>query len=279
MQQITAAFFAGFKYADIGLAYIGGFVARASSVGISLFIPLYVNQYYRSSGLCHESSSPGGANAAPDSGLGDIKKSCPRAYIVASILTGVSQLIALVSAPAFGYLLGDAQPRLRHVPLLAAACSGIVGYILLAVVASPEIGHGHGNPAIFLDMALIGVSQIGAIVCSLAILGTGILAAGGHRAPQATEQAEDTNHVEGDDHTTNDDDLSHLKGAIAGMYSLFGGAGILLLTKLGGLLFDKLSPSAPFCILAAFNGLLLVAGLIHTLRQGWKTTLKARTPE
>jgi hypothetical protein len=295
MQQITAAFIAGFKHADIGLAYIGGFVARASSVGISLFIPLYVNQYYRSSGLCHEGSSSGGASAGPDSGLPDIKKSCPRAYIVASILTGVSQLIALVSAPAFGFLLGGAQPRLRHLPLLAAACSGIAGYILLAVVASPQIGHGHDNPAIFLDMALIGISQIGAIVCSLAILGTGILTAGGHQTPQATEQADGTNHAEGDSHyshtdnnidetssllqrkSTKPDDLSHLKGSIAGMYSLFGGAGILLLTKLGGLLFDKLSPSAPFCILAAFNGVFLVAGLAHTLRQGWKTTLKART--
>ena len=35
---------------DFGLAYLGGFVARASSVGVSLFVPLYVNTCFISSG-------------------------------------------------------------------------------------------------------------------------------------------------------------------------------------------------------------------------------------
>lgn len=52
-----------------------------------------------------------------------------------------------------------------------------------------------------------------------------------------------------------------MKGSMAGVYSLAGGAGILLLTKLGGFLFDKLSPGAPFYMLAMFNGLLLFAGI------------------
>lgn len=51
------------------------------------------------------------------------------------------------------------------------------------------------------------------------------------------------------------------KGSIAGVYSLAGGAGILLLTKLGGCLFDVISPSAPFMMLSAFNGILLLFGL------------------
>jgi hypothetical protein len=45
------------------------------------------------------------------------------------------------------------------------------------------------------------------------------------------------------------------------MYSLYGGAGILVLTKLGGLLFDVLSSGAPFYIMAIFNGILLFAGV------------------
>jgi hypothetical protein len=49
------------------------------------------------------------------------------------------------------------------------------------------------------------------------------------------------------------------------MYSLLGGAGILLLTKLGGSLFDDRSHAAPFVMLAAFNLLLFMGGLVFAL--------------
>ena len=39
-----------------------------------------------------------------------------------------------------------------------------------------------------------------------------------------------------------------------------GGAAILLLTKLGGYLFDSLSTGAPFYMMAIFNAVLLVVG-------------------
>lgn len=290
--QIAAAFVSGFKNANIGLGYIGGFVARASSVGISLFIPLYVNQYYRSSGLCHQDNSSGGLGSLSDSNAGDIKGSCPRAYIVASILTGVSQLIALVSAPAFGFLSGGS--RLSNFPLLAAACSGIAGYILLALLPNPQVEDGHSNVGIFVAMALIGISQIGAIVCSLAVLGNGILEFGDDERPQS-EHTGNANHGIANRNAVDDEyssllperreraeksnNLAHVKGSIAGIYSLFGGAGILLLTKLGGLLFDKLSPRSPFYILSIFNGLLLVTGLIHWVRQSWRMRVEARAGE
>lgn len=54
---------------------------------------------------------------------------------------------------------------------------------------------------------------------------------------------------------------SHLKGSIAGVYSLSGGAAILLLTKLGGYLFDTVSNGAPFYMMAIFNVVLLVIGV------------------
>ena len=71
----------GFKDARIGLGYLGGFVARASSVAITLFIPLLVNDYYISSGLC-EVNDPI-----------NVKKQCKEAYVLAAKLTGVSQLV------------------------------------------------------------------------------------------------------------------------------------------------------------------------------------------
>lgn len=266
-KQLTTAMLLGFRNRSIGLGYVGGFVARASSVGISLFIPLAVNHYFRVSGLCNEQDPVHG------SGLGEIKRACPRAYILASILTGVSQLVALCAAPAFGFLTD--KSRRYNVPLLVAAFLGVIGYTWFAQMPNPQFKGPDGNPVVFLVMGLIGLSQIGAIVCSLAVLSNGIL---------RVSLDENTMRKIYDDQTETDDDdqcasgegrpliagsinrrlehLSHLKGSIAGVYSLYGGAGILLLTKLGGKLFDEISSGAPFYIMAAFNGILLVVGIL-----------------
>ncbi|EKV20014.1 MFS transporter, putative [Penicillium digitatum PHI26] len=265
-KQLATALQLGFRHRSIGLGYVGGFVARASSVAISLFIPLAVNHYYRVSGLCNEEHEP-----VPGSGLGDIKKACPRAYIVASILTGVSQLVALIAAPAFGYLTD--KSRRYNFPLLFAAFVGTIGYISFAMLPNPLFERPDGNPGVFVVMALLGTSQIGAIVCSLAVLSNGILRV---NIDSETIRSEER-RVCGDENVAEPDEghsllagslnqrlehLSHLKGSIAGVYSLYGGAGILLLTKVGGLLFDILSASTPFYLMAGFNGVLLVLGIV-----------------
>ena len=67
---LLQAFILGFRTPSLGLAYLGGFVARASSIGITLFIPLFVNTYFISSGLCDESSLD----------PVDIRKECRGAY-------------------------------------------------------------------------------------------------------------------------------------------------------------------------------------------------------
>ncbi|KKZ62654.1 hypothetical protein EMCG_00337 [[Emmonsia] crescens] len=293
LSQFNASFLLGFKEPGIGLAYLGGFVARASTVGISLFIPLYVNQHYRHSGLCDE-SGPRNQAQIFETDLGEIKKSCPKAYIVASILTGVAQLIALCFAPVFGYF--SAKSKRHNIPLLSAALAGIVGYIFLTLLPTPQIHGPGGSPAIFIAMALVGISQIGSIVCSLAGLSTHVLGPDHYQdtasyqndsdgrqtnqASQATpEDSLGTRAQVSDECSTllpkpmsssaNGNSLVHLKGSVAGMYSLYGGAGILLLTKAGGLLSDKVSPKSPFYILAGFNGLLLIAGIVISVLQRW----------
>ncbi|KAK9852646.1 Major facilitator superfamily [Penicillium brevicompactum] len=265
-KQLMTALTLGFRNRSIGLGYVGGFVARASSVGISLFIPLAVNHYYRASGLCHEDREP-----VSGSGLGDIKKACPRAYIVASILTGSSQLIALIAAPVFGYLTD--KSRRYNFPLLSAALVGIIGYVVFAMLPAPHFQKPDGSPWVFVVMALLGISQIGAIVCSLAVLSNGILRVS--IDDETLRKLYEERCANGDENEPDEgqsllggsvnrrlEHLSHLKGSIAGVYSLYGGAGILLLTKVGGLLFDELSTSTPFFIMAGFNGILLVTGLI-----------------
>lgn len=245
----------GFTDIEIGLGYLGGFVARASSVGISLFIPLYVNAYFISSGLCKD--TPGKAPS-------DIKEQCKRAYTVAAMLTGVSQLVALICAPLFGIL--DGKFGRYNAPLLISSLAGVIGYVLFARVKNPDPKNG-GSGSIFAIVALLGISQIGAIVCSLSMLGRGIEKpiskdSIGEVANNADGEAEDEDAplIESASATRSQQDHSrrHLKGSIAGIYSLAGGAGILLLTKLGGALFDKWSPGAPFYMLAIFNGVLLV---------------------
>lgn len=284
----------GFKSRNIGLGYLGGFVARASSVAISLFIPLFTNAYFLRIGEC----KPAGSDPANP---GDIKTSCPQAYSLAAALTGVSQLIALLTAPLFGYLAG--RYKRFNIPLLVAALAGVAGYAAFGSLHSPKPGGEDGSGAIFFIVALLGISQIGAIVCSLALLGRGIhndegddndhfsahhsangtshpsAGATPPRTPPLTPATEDAPLL-GSSHDRSRPSSSagpkshtHLKGSIAGTYSLLGGFGILLLTKAGGALFDSSGPGSPFYMMAAFNALLLVVGIavgVHDAIQGWK---------
>jgi hypothetical protein len=264
----------GFSDMNIGLGYVGGFVARASSVGISLFIPLFVNAYFINSGRCP--ANPGESPKTPS----EIKENCTRAYIVASIISGVSQLVALVCAPVFGYWSSVYQKY--NLPLLLASIAGIAGYATFGNIKSPDPQTEDGSYGIFFIAALLGISQIGAIVCSLGLLARGIEA-----EDDSTLFHSDSNGGNGHlDGTTEEGDeeanplllsepllpshlrdiaggasRSALKGSIAGVYSLAGGAGILLLTKVGGLMFDKVDPGSPFFLMAGFNGLLFAITL------------------
>ncbi|KAJ4165854.1 hypothetical protein LMH87_007466 [Akanthomyces muscarius] len=236
-----------FKDSRISLGYIGGFVARASTVAISLFIPLYVNTYFISNGYC---------TGSPHDPSPELKKECRSAYILSSILTGVAQLMGLICAPVFGYV-SSRKSRVNY-PIIVATVFGIVGYLILPQLQSPEIknvdGRG-GTPAVFLVVSLLGISQIGSIVCSLGVLGQGVLAVDLQRTSLRDEAAPSLAPDEdesGDDHepririATDEATGSRvrLKGSIA-----------------GGFLFDTANTGAPFYMMAGFNALLLIASL------------------
>ncbi|KPM42643.1 hypothetical protein AK830_g3931 [Neonectria ditissima] len=253
----------------IGLAYLGGFVARASSVAISLFIPLFVNTYFIDNGFC---------KGSPHDPSPELKEECRAAYVLSSILTGVAQLMGLMCAPLFGYL--SSRPGRINWPIVTSTTFGIVGYIVLPQLASPEIknveGRG-GNPIIFLVVTLIGISQIGAIVCSLGSLGRGVLGVDIPRTalrapsldPDEDESTDENRPLMSVDAEYETSSRIRLKGSIAGVYSLCGGAAILLLTKLGGYLFDRVSHGAPFYMMASFNALLLAATLCMDASQAF----------
>ncbi|KAF2858538.1 hypothetical protein K470DRAFT_259716 [Piedraia hortae CBS 480.64] len=235
---------------DIFLGYLGGFVARASSVGISLFIPLFVNSYFLRNGLC--TSDPGNPT--------DIRESCKRAYVLASILTGIAETAALICAPLFGLLGGKWQ----RWPLFGASVVGLGGYIAFGFLQNPNPSRSGGHWA-FIAAILIGISQIGSVVCSLGLLSRGI-----HRSLPSQESSEGEN-TPLLPHAERELDRPRLRGSIAGMYSMAGGGGILLLTKLGGALFDSWMPGAPFFLLAIFNAVLIIAIVIVQLVRGMAT--------
>jgi hypothetical protein len=253
----------GIKDVNIGLAYAGGFVARASSVAISLFIPLFVNHHFLETGRCP--SNPDGNSS---------KESCRRAYIVASILTGVSQLVALLCAPLFGHLTSQ-YPR-SNLPLLVAAASGVAGYAAFGVLRDPDPKGEGGSAGVYFIVALIGISQIGAIVCSLGLLAQGVQQEDIVGAGSLLEEDSEAEPLMPADLETPRQSRRGIKGSVAGIYSLSGGAGILLLTKVGGILFDKADTGSPFFIMSAFNGLLLVVGIacaVVNFRRGPKLAM------
>ncbi|KAI9719344.1 MAG: hypothetical protein M1828_006245 [Chrysothrix sp. TS-e1954] len=280
LQLLTVSISLGVQDMQIGLGYLGGFVARASSVGVSLFISLYVNNYFIATGRC---------NNDPHLPPSEVNEQCRRAYLLAAELSGVSQLIALLCAPLFGFL--DGRYHRFNAPLLVAAVAGVVGYIAFARIPSPDPKSEEGGPAIFFVMALLGISQIGAIVCSLSLLGRGINDSTEHSNVDKPDRSSESLTEAFDGATAQEDSAllarssqgqtsrplpssssrAHLKGSIAGVYSLAGGAGILILTKLGGYLFDRLSPGAPFYMLSIFNGILLIIGLGCVLVKELKT--------
>lgn len=256
----------GFTDSEIALGYLGGFVARASTVAISLFMPLFVNTFYMDNGFC---------KGSPNDPSDKLKEECRKAYVLAAILTGVAQLVGLICAPLFGYV--SSRTGKINYPIILATTFGIVGYIAFPQLQSPEFndkdGRG-GSPVVFLFAALIGISQIGAIVCSLGSLGRGVLKADIVNVLTTPEGDQETTiePTDGPNETAPlletstilpEDTVSRvrLKGSVAGVYSWCGGAAILLLTKLGGYLFDTWSNGAPFYMMAVFNGVLLVTAV------------------
>ncbi|KAL8733694.1 MAG: hypothetical protein Q9181_003476 [Wetmoreana brouardii] len=237
---------------SLGLGILASFVARASSVGISLFIPLFINAR-----LCRH----------PANDIEDVKAHCRKAYVVAAQLSGGSQLFALLFAPIFGYF--PFRHNRFNLPLTLATLSGIVGYVGFARLDTSEI-----SLALLVFVALLGISQIGVIVTSLSLVSSSVVE---ERLPVAKSGASSPD-ISGDSEETmllpiklpTAQTHEYLKGTIAGIYSFAGSLAILVLTKLGGALFDRLGSQAPFYLLAIFNLCLLLSTLgCGVLR--WKT--------
>ncbi|KAF3941847.1 hypothetical protein ABW19_dt0203930 [Dactylella cylindrospora] len=227
----------------IGLGYLGGFVARSMSVGISLFIPLYVNQWMRARGMC-----PPVLPSDPD-----YKKACHEAYILAAMLTGTSQLFALIFAPIVGYFSDRYEPQY---PLMATAVLGFVSCAAFSALQSLSVGADRSWA--FLHCALMGIGEIGAIVSSLALIGDAVQ--GGPQSPSLQQIQANNAQTSQDQQAQKKPSRLAVKGSISGVYSLCGAAGILLLTQLGGWGADHVNSGFAFDLLAVFFSIEIALG-------------------
>ena len=215
----------------VRLAYVGSFVARSTTVATSVFIPLVVYNYYIKQGNCGSRTNV--SHELPS------KKSCYDAYIFSAILTGVAQTVALVSSPLWGFMIDHVRVG-RHKTLSASSLCGLLGCIGLCLDASLRVHYSESavydprSTACFLFVSLIGLSQIGTIIASMSLVSS----------------------------LSREFDRQSM-GSIGGLYSLSGGVGILIITKLGGTWSDSWI-MGPFFILGGFNAILMACSITQT---------------
>ncbi len=121
-------------------------------------------------------------------------------------------------------IMGFLVDRINRVVAVALATGlALVGYLWLGLLDQPM-----GVQA-YPAAVILGMGQASAILTAMALVG------------QEVSETE--------------------TGAVSGLFTLFGAIGILLATKIGGLLFDAWMPGAPFIITGLANGVILVAAL------------------
>lgn len=198
----------------IVLAYASGFVARAYSIVLPLYItPWIKRQQLRKSTLTYSAEI-----------LKSIKDPGSEARRISSMLSGTNHLAMLVGAPFFGILFD----RLRSSGGLTVMIPSILGTFSFSVLTFTE-----STPSIVI-MILTGLSDIGMIIASMALLSSlcPLKSQGTHR------------------------------GAISGVYSLFGSLGIIFASKIGGLLFDHIRESFAFLPTAIISAILFLYSIV-----------------
>lgn len=121
-------------------------------------------------------------------------------------------------------IIGILSDKLKRVDaVIIAAAMGSIGYLSTIFVSDPL------GLSMFISAALIGLGEVAGVIAS------GVLIA--ERAPRQT------------------------RGSIIGFFGLCGGIGILIATKIGGILFDVWRPAAPFILFGLAGVVVVIYGL------------------
>ncbi|CAH7683898.1 major facilitator superfamily domain-containing protein [Phakopsora pachyrhizi] len=240
LKELLLGFKLGRGHRHLGVAYAAGFSARATTIAVSAYFPVYVNQYYISSGKCQLDS--------PDSPKEDIKKGCHAAFALASAVTGTVELSALIFAPAFGWIAASySQPAI----LAASNALGAIGFFAIGFLPTPN------HYLIWPTAIILGIAQISGVVVSLSLCASCRWRIHHSKVGNPVESTCPmiSSSCMGDNRsrfTARD-----ISGAIAGVYSLCGGLGILI-GSFGGMLADW-APSAPFYLSGVLT---MIVGLV-----------------
>jgi MFS family permease len=150
--------------------------------------------------------------------------------------------IVQVSALTWAGVMGVLSDRMNRMTSLCVALTlATVGYSMMGQVADPL------SSSAIPFAVLLGIGEISLIVAGGALLG---------------QEAE-----------------ASLRGAVIGVFNLFGALGIVVISALAGYAFDSIGRSSPFTLMGAFNGMLLVAALLVRWRAGAPTAPQTTTPE
>ncbi|GAA5985695.1 hypothetical protein JCM10908_007076 [Rhodotorula pacifica] len=232
--KLVEGFRLGAKDGNIALGYASSFASRAQTTVTNAFLPLLIERYFSKYHLC---------DTPPDSLLPPRvdRDSCRRAYILASALTGIVQLLSLVLSPLVGYLASSPTTsrltRHPHAALLGSASLvgvvAFVGYSTLPRDGDPRSG------LTWVYASGVGVAQAAGVVLSLALVTTG---RGRIVAADSARRAE-------------------IAGTLSGAYGFSGGLGILFVGASAGFLFDKW-PGAPFALMGVIDLLVAISATV-----------------
>ena len=148
---------------------------------------------------------------------------------VAAAQAGMRFAMIMTAALIWAPVMGWLNDKLDRVYAMAIAMGlAAAGYISVAFVPDPF--------GIWMYPAgvLLGMGQISAVTASQTLIG--------QEAPPA------------------------YRGSVVGMFSMFGAAGILFISSVGGWIFDRIGPVAPFVLIGFANAMLLVASLVVARR-------------
>lgn len=206
------------------LALLGGFVLRLALVANLVFIPLFVYKWYLDHGECRVDQPLDRFN-------------CAQGFKFLAILTGVSQMVALISSPFWGYITDKLPPATVMGVCGGIGIAGSLGFVTL--VSLPKL------VAAFVMVSLLGCAQLGVIISLMSML-----AKIGNQTSDFVQETQEAQVI----------------GTLLGFYTFCGNMGILVISFVGGWLSDGLA-LAPFVVIGVFYLAMAVQAVMVAKRQ------------
>ncbi|KZK73985.1 MAG: MFS transporter [Pelodictyon luteolum] len=138
-------------------------------------------------------------------------------------------IISQAAALLWAPVIGPLIDRWNRVTALTV-CMGLatLGYLSLVFIENPHDGFS------IIFFVLLGIGQISSFLGAQSLIG--------QEAPRAE------------------------RGSVIGMFNISGAVGILIITTIGGRMFDMFSPKAPFLVVGAINMLVMLGGIYVRLK-------------